>query len=259
MLPHEHGAWSMFAASLWIGLGVGGVFNQAIGFFVLSALGFFLWRYPMGLVIKSRTAPGAAIRWSMIYGCATAISAAVLLVSTQLWELVPLGLIGLVLLGFYLWQVSRRAEMSVAGEWIGMAGLALATPAGYLVATRALDATALALYGLNLLYFGSTIFYIKFKVREQPRLTKASVFSWTLLQTAGRASLFYQAIALILVTALALGGWVPWLVILAFVCSTGKVLWGVFTRPARLSVRRLGLIEVAFTVVYALLVWWAYR
>ena len=260
MIPHEHGAWAMFAAPLLIGIGVAPALNGAVWLFALTAFGFFLLRYPLAITIKSR-APDArrnALRWSAIYGALTIVAGAALVAVTRLGSLILLGALGALSLAVYLWLAARRAEMSFAGEWVGIAGLALGAPTAYLVATGTLDATALALYALNLMYFGGTVFYIKFKVREQPRVVALAAGTREKLW-AGRVTIGYHALALMLVALLAIVGRVPALAAAAFVLPFGKVVAGVMTHPARLNLPRLGMIELAITLAFALVVLAAYR
>ena len=260
MLPREHGAWAMFAVPLLVGLGAGGTWNANLLLLTLTVFGFFLLRYPLMLTIKSR-APDArrdALRWSAIYATLTAISGTWLLLASQLWLLIPIGALGLATLAIYLLLAARRAEMSTAGEWLGIAGLALGAPAAYLVATGSLDETALALYLLNVLYFGGTVFYIKFKVREQPR-TVEPVASFRARLWAGRVTLAYHTMVLLVVALLATIGVLPALAAAAFLLPMCKVVRGVFTRPARLNIPRLGLIELAITAAFAFIVLAAYH
>jgi len=260
MLPREHGAWAMFIVPLIIGIGAGGQWDPNLLPLALTAFGFFLLRYPLMLLVKSRSADArsSAARWSTFYAALAAASGIWLLLSTQLWPLIPIGALGFLSLATYLWLAARRAEMSLAGEWIGIAGLALGAPSAYLVATHAFDTTAIVLYLLNVLYFGGTVFYIKFKVREQPRVV-APTARWLEKLWVGRVTILYHAMALIIVTLLALIGTLPALAAAAFALPTCKAIGGVTTRPARLNIPRLGFIELGVTVVFALVVVAAYR
>jgi YwiC-like protein len=260
MLPREHGAWAMFAVPLLVGIGASGIWNANLLLLALTVLGFFLMRYPLMLSIKSR-APGArrdAWRWSAIYAALTVISGVWLMLASRLWLLIPVGALGLATLGIYLLLAARRAETSTAGEWLGIAGLALGAPAAYLVATRLLDETALALYLLNVLYFGGTVLYIRFKIREQSRAVKPAARIGTRVW-AGRVSLGYHAMTLLVVVWLAAVGMLPALAAAAFALPMCKVAQGIFTRPARLNIPRLGLIELATTATFAFVVLAAYH
>ncbi len=261
VLPREHGAWAMFAAPVLVGVGAAERVNGAVLLFALTALGFFLLRYPLMLVAKSR-APQArrnALRWSALYGVATGILGIWLILATQLWLLIPITALGFLSLAFYLWQAAHRAEMSTIGEWTGIAGLALGAPGAYLVATGTLNGLALALYFLNVLYFGGTVFYVKFKVREQPRLVKPSA-GWGERLWAGRVTLAYHALVTLGVAVFAAIGLVPALVVIAFVPMMCKAIGGVVAAPpARINFQRLGLIELGATGLFALAVLLAYR
>ena len=260
ILPREHGAWAMFIIPLCIGIAAAKSINLAELLFAITAFGFFLVRYPLMLAIKNRTPATrrAAIRWSAIYAALTALAGALLVIVSQLWLLLPLGAVGALSLAIYLWLASRRAEMSMIGEWIGIAGLALGAPGAYLVATNSLDATALALHILNVLYFGGTISYIKFKVREQPRVVTPNA-DWRARVWAGRMTILYHAFAFALIVAFALLGFLPALVTLAFVPALCKAIGGTMNRPARLNIRHLGFIELGSSILFAFLVFLAYR
>lgn len=260
-LPREHGAWAMFAAPVLVGLGAAGRIDVPVILFALTALGFFLLRYPLMLAIKSR-APQArrnALRWSAIYGLFTGLVGILLMLVTQLWLLVPIAALGMLSLAFYLWQAAHRAEMSTLGEWTGIAGLALGAPGAYLVATGTLNGLAWALYAFNVLFFGGTVFYVKFKVREQPRLVPPSA-GWATRLWAGRLTLAYHALVTLAVAALALTGLVPALVVLGFVPMLCKAVGGVIALPpSRINFRRLGFIELGVTGLFTFAILLAYH
>lgn len=260
LLPHEHGAWAMFIAPLVTGIGAAGMLNADTLLFSLTAFGFFLLRFPLMLAAKSR-APDArafALRWSAVYAALTFIGGAVLLFSARQWILVGLGALGFATLVVYLWLAARRAEMTVWGEWIGIAGLALGAPGAYLVSKGVLDATAIALYVLNALYFGGTVLYVKFKVREQPRIILQPP-SFQARLWSGRISFFYHAIIAALVLIFAAMNWLPALVPVAFILPMCKVIGGILNKPERLNIRRLGFIELGLTIVFVFVILGAFR
>ncbi|MDE3091880.1 MAG: YwiC-like family protein, partial [Chloroflexota bacterium] len=260
MLPREHGAWAMLIVPLIVGVGAGGKWNPDLLPLALTVFGFFLLRYPLMLAIKSR-APDArrdALRWSALFAALTATSGAWLLLAAPLLPLIAIGALGLASLLIYLGLAARRAEMSTVGEWMGIAGLALSAPGAYLVATRALDSTAIALYLLNALYFGGTVLYIKYKVRVQPRAVSPTA-RWTERLWAGRGAVAYHALLLVLGALLALVGTLPALAAAAFALPMCQVLGGVVSRPVRLNIPRLGFVELTVTTVFALVVLAAYR
>jgi hypothetical protein len=211
-------------------------------------------------VIKTRKRPQAdrawLIRWAIIYGLIAAICGGWLVVLDRLYALIGFGVIGAALLVYHWWLVDRRKEMSVTGELAGIFGLALGAPLAYYTASGQLDGTALALWIVNALYFGGTVFYIKLKVRQQPRLPAPDRVSERLVKA--KACLSYQSIALtILILLVALtAGTVPALVLLAFVPMTLKVLIGAMRWQDKrsLSLPKLGVIEIVHAALFATII-----
>ena len=259
-LPREHGSWAMFFVPMILGIGAAGIVNINVALFVISAFGFFLVRYPLMLAIKSRdvTARTDAVLWSAVYGAVSVISGGVLLGFLSEWRLVLFAILGILSLGIYLGLAFRRAEMSVVGEWMGIAGVALGAPGVYWVGTRTLDVTALLLYLLNVLYFGGTVFYIKFKVREQMRTVSPDA-TWHNKLWAGRLTLAYHAMVFIVVVALTIIRCTPMLVAVAFLLPMCKTFAGVLMRPSKLNIPRLGFIELGITAAFALVMMLAFR
>ena len=172
-LPKEHGSWAMFAVPLIIGLAVAAQWQWRSILLIAAALGLFLVRFPIDTLIKTRKRPTAdrarLIRWAIAYGSIAAICGGWLILIDRLYALIGMGLIGAALLIYHWWLVERRKEMSARGELAGIFGLALGAPLAYYVATGVIDGTAVGLWIVNALYFGGTVFYIKLKVRQQPK------------------------------------------------------------------------------------------
>ena len=257
-LPREHGSWAMFAVPLIIGFAVAGMWQWRSVLLILAALGLFMLRFPIDTVIKTRKRPNAdrawLIRWAILYGSIAAISGGWLVVVDRLYALIGFGMIGAVLLVYHWWLVDRRQEMSITGELAGIFGLAMGAPLAYYTASGQLDGTALALWIVNALYFGGTVFYIKLKVRQQPRLPAPDRVSERLVKA--KACLSYQSIVLtILIVLVALTG-LPALVVLAFVPMTLKVLIGAtrWQDKQSLSLPKLGVIEIVHAVLFAAII-----
>jgi 1,4-dihydroxy-2-naphthoate octaprenyltransferase len=110
------------------------------------------------------------------------------------------------------------------------------------------------LWLVNALYFGGTVFYIKLKVRQQPRLPAPDRLGERLLKS--RACLTYQGVVLTVIIALVALDHVPALLPLAFVPMTLKVIYGAarWQDKHSLSLPRLGVIEVIHSTLFAVLV-----
>ncbi len=257
-LPKEHGSWAMFAVPLVIGFAVAAQWQWRSILLIAAALGLFLVRFPIDTLIKTRKHPTAdrprLIRWSVIYGSIAAICGGALIAIDQLDWLVPLGLLGAALLIYHWWLVDRRKEMSARGELAGIFGLALGAPLAYYVSTGALNSVAASLWIVNALYFGGTVFYIKLKVRQQPKEPAPDRVGERLVKA--KACLTYQSVVLTLVILLVAVHRLPALALLAFVPMTLKVLIGATRWQDRksLSLPRLGVIEMLHSVLFAVLI-----
>lgn len=248
----------MLIVPLLLGLIIAPAWHWRVPVLLVAALGFFLVRYPLATLVKTRRRRKSNRaywwRWAAIYGTITALSGGWLVLIEQLWWLAPLGLVGGLLLLFHLWLVARRREMSAIGELAGIFGLALGAPMAYYVAGGRLDATAAALWLINALYFGGTVFYIKLKVRQQPRQPAPDRLGQRLVKA--KACLTYQTIALSLIILLVAIRQAPLLTPLAFLPVTIKILWGAWQWQDKksLSLVRLGVTEIFHAVVFAGLV-----
>jgi hypothetical protein len=257
-IPKEHGSWAMLIVPLLLGIVIAPGWHWRVIILLVAALGFFLFRFPLATLVKTRQRRSSnrayLWQWAAIYGGITALAGGWLVLAHSLWWLVPMGIIGGVLLAFHLWLVARRQEMSVIGELAGIFGLALGAPMAYYVAGGQLDSVAAALWLVNALYFGGTVFYIKLKVRQQPRLAAPDRVSERLVKA--KACLAYQTIALTIIAALVAFQWAPWLALLAFVPVTIKVIHGAWQWQDKksLSLTRLGVTEIVHAAAFSLLV-----
>jgi hypothetical protein len=269
-LPKEHGSWAMFSMPLIIGFVVAAQWQWRSLWLIGAALGLFLVRYPIDTLIKTRKRPtkgrtptkggtptadrARLIRWAIVYGAIAALCGGWLIVIEQLTWLIPLGVLSAALLAYHWWLVERRQEMSVRGELAGIFGLALGALLAYYVSTGLIDGTALGLWIVNALYFGGTVFYIKLKVRQQPKESAPDRVSERLVKA--KACLTYQSVVLTFLILLVASERLPALALLAFVPMTLKVLYGATRWQDRksLSLPRLGVIEIIHSVTFAALI-----
>ena len=258
LLPKEHGSWAMLIVPLLLGAIIAPIWHWRILILIVAAFGFFLVRFPLALLVKTRRRTKANRaefwRWVFVYGGMTAISGGWLVLVERLWILALISVFGVALLLFHLWLVYRRQEMSLIGELSGIVGLALGAPMAYYTASGRLDDTAVLLWLINVLYFGGTVFYIKLKVRQQPRLPVPSHLGERLVKA--KACLTYQTIALTLIILLVTFRQAPLLTPLAFVPATIKTVYGAWKwqNKKSLSLVRLGVTEIFHALAFTGLV-----
>lgn len=262
-LPKEHGSWAMLIVPLVLGWAIAPLWHWRSLILLVAALTFFLLRHPLAVLVKTRKRAGEDKaywwRWTTIYAGLTLLSVAWLVPGQGLWWLAVLGFAGTGLLFFNLWLVARRQEMSLSGELAGIAGLALGAPMAYYAASGLLDGTAALLWLVNFLYFGGTVFYIKLKVRQQPRLPAPPQVSERLVKA--KACLAYQTAALTLTVALVTLQLAPLLTPLAFIPVTLKILYGAWQWQDKksLNLMRLGVIEIVHALAFTVLVIVAFK
>ncbi len=262
-LPKEHGSWAMFIVPLVLGLAVAPTWEGPVIWLLLAALAFFLLRYPLAMLVKTRRSQrvnrGYWLKWAAVYGLVSGGVGLWLVFGYGLWLLLWVGVIGAGLLALHLWLVARRQEMSVVGELAGIFGLALGAPMAYYTASGQLDRVAAVLWLINALYFGGTVFYIKLKVRQQPRLPAPARVAERLVKA--RACLTYHTAALTIAAGLVAFRMAPLLTPLAFVPVTIKAVRGAlhWQDKKSLSLVRLGVAEIFHALAFTILIILAFR
>jgi hypothetical protein len=261
LLPREHGAWAMLIVPLAVGALTGGGLSWPVALTFVAAFFAYLARHPLVLLARSRgrreRAPATAGFWLAVYTLIAAAAGFTVIVLYRYWLLVPLAALAAALLAMNLYLASRRAEMTVGGELLGIAGLTLGAPAMYYVAAGAPGQQMLGLWLLSFLYFGGSVFYIKLKVRVHSR--QAPPASMLQRLYAGRAAILYHLATLAVTIVLVATSLVPLLAPLAYVPVTCKAFQGTLDWRQSVKIRRLGMIELAHSVVFALLIVLAYH
>ncbi len=254
----EHGSWAMLIVPLLMGTFIAPAWHWRTLLLFVAAVGFFLARYPLSILVRrrkrDRTRRVYLLRWTVIYAGITALSGGWLIFAEGLWLLALMGVIGALLVAFNLWLIVHKKQMSLTGELSGIAGLALGAPMACYVANGQFSQTATILWLLNALYFGGTVFYIKLKVRQQPKLPAPNKVSDRLIKA--KACLAYHTTVLILVFVLVTLQKAPALTLLAFIPVTVKILRGVthWQDKKTLSLVKLGFTELFHSAAFLVLV-----
>ncbi len=121
----------------------------------------------------------------------------------------------------------------------------------YDVAAASADGQMLCLWLLNILYFGGTVFYIKLKVRIHLRQQPPDSTMRRLL--VGKATVAYRLGAITLTALLGVTGLVPLLAPLVYVPVICKAVQGALAWQQRVSVKRLGVMEIMHSLIFAAL------
>lgn len=260
-IPNEHGSWVFFFSPLLVGLILGGSWGAAQVSLLLAALGAFMFRQPLTMLVKilsgrrSRKESAASLFWMTIYGSlALAGAAGLWLLGYRVifWLVIP----AVPVLAWHLWLVSRRAERRRPGvEIVGSAVLALLAPAGYWIGRGAMDLTGWLLWLLVVLQNAASIVYAYLRLEQrvltaEPGLTEK-------IRMARRA-LLYGTFNLLLTVWLSLTGSIPGLLWLAFAIQWAEIIYGslrpvIKVKPVAVGIRQM-IVSILFTVCF-IVIW----
>jgi len=245
LIPRQHGAWATLLLSYTLGVAVAGrlTVNSLLLLVALVAVmparhGASLW---VGFRADDPRRPVAAC-WTALCLSIAGLALGALLLLSRLWLLVPVGALAAGAGGVMTLLERRRWDRTLAGEMVGMAGLAVAAPAAAYVSSGAYGPNVAGVWLLASLVFCGSVLH----VRHLARPGRAG--------NAGWASLAFHILAVALVAAVARLGLVPSLAFLALVPAAARAAWPVVVpRLTRPSIRRLGFEELAYSALFVVL------
>lgn len=259
LAPREHGTWAMLIVPWAVGCGVAGRFGLNEALLLAAMVAFFLaqsqlmtwWR--LGRSPDHTAWPVRRLPWLIVVLGLTGLIASVpLLLSPRRPGLLWLAAAGIVLALAALALVRRRRERAMPGQLLAALGLALSAPAGWYVATGALDRVAIALWGLAAAYFVGAVCHVRLLIdaRAKKKALAAGrgrlAFSCTTLGAEfGLVLVAAGALQLGGLSLAALAGFVPLLLQLAVDVAR-------LHEPAPL--RRVGMLAAGSSILFALLV-----
>lgn len=264
MLPDDHGAYAMLLVPLVIGLVAGAL--RGISLAVLPGLAFllltlallaaFFAHAPLEVIAKPNVNAAAKQRaknWLAIYLVVLALCGITLLIVWQRWGLLWLALPAAIPLGVDLISRKWRKQRSLGVRLTGIGGLVLSAPAAYYLATGELDGLSLALWSVNFVYFGSSLFFVRiwFEAKRLEKTAKPgqSLIPGWLLQI----TLLYHLVGVLMVAGIVGLNLLPWAVFLAFAPLAAKLIMALRHPPTYISIKKIGLFEFAQSFVFALL------
>lgn len=248
MLPREHGAWAILIAPILVGLLGAPVFSPAAAtLFCLAALAAFLIRSPLQALLAK---PGdrRAWGWLAFYGVLTVGSFLPLIVIMGCWKLALFAVPALLLMAENLTANKSGRRFSAFNEGAGVLGLCLGAPAAYYAASFRLEPRAWELWLLCSAFFLGPIFYVKMAALQHRAVADKSALP--ALDSMRRRSLAYHGAVLAAVVLWAVNGGVPVLAALPFAASFIKSVLRGSHEPARVDFKSLGYMEVAYSVLF---------
>ncbi len=254
--PKEHGAWGMLYVPFAIGIGIAGRITFESLWLLIAVTLAFLSQKPFAQLLSpkesSRSTKRARLSFIWFWGYAgTSVGIfAVLFFHYQMKGLKIFGLLGIPILLAFAFFLHRKEVRTVPGELSGIIGLTMTGPMAYYVATGKIHAVAFWVWILCILYFASSIFYVKAVVQNHLRLrSNLSAGSAHMEKVCHlyHAGLFITLIFLLILKQL------PLLAVLAFMPVIIRGFRLSSKSHPRLNFAIIGWTEVGYSIFFALL------
>jgi hypothetical protein len=253
--PREHGAWGMLYVPFALALLAGGRVSWDAAVLVAAATFAFLSRAPLQAAVRAwhwRRDFREPLALGALYLAGAGACGVLLMASGHTGLLVPAAA-GAAILGLNLFQSAGREEKTLPAEILAAAGLALTAPAAHYVVLGRWTAEAWILWVLCAAFFTSGILYIKLRIAgmaqkipgEHPRLRR-----W--------CGAYHAALPVALAAGAAAGIW-PWAALVAFSPVIARGLGEGMIEPGKVELRRAGWLEVAWSLVFLLVLGFAFR
>lgn len=251
-IPHEHGAWMMLYLPLMVALFV---FHPVpLGpavLLIFSVTSAFFAQNAAGLALRRRTGPRIRF-WLAAYSLILATSSGILLFLYGRIELIWIGLPAFLLFGWQLWlrqKARKRLNHARLSEIAAVAVFALTVPALHIAARGELAPPAWWLWGACVLFFSSSVFYVRMLVDAARRREGLSL---TARWQVGRELLLYHTLLTVILVALFFQIETAWSVALAYAPVLLRALWGWVRLSDHLpSLKRVGIGEILYSFWFA--------
>jgi len=179
-------------------------------------------------------------------------SSAVFLIYHRFW-LALFAILTAFLLAFNTWQAVRREDRTVIGETIAILGLTLAAPSAYYVASGSWNTTALGLWVICVLYFTSSVFYVKLRVHSLSRRREE-----LRRQSWWRCAAYHLFLTTALLLLAATGS-LDLFVLFAFIPVLSRTVWQLARPGGETNLKRVGVLEIVYSVVFLVFVTLSFR
>lgn len=204
-LPHEHGAWVILYAPALITMAA--LWPVAIApclLLLVAVTGIFLGRNAISMVLRKRADTGTKY-WLTLYLIMAVAGTVPLLLLYHRTDLLFIGALAALLFGIHaillLTPSRKRLDLSQWGEVLSVGALALTAPAAYAVALGHLDVMAWCFWFSCMLYFSSSIFFVKMLLKAVKIKGK---FGWKERWQVGRDNVIYHTLVILIVASVTL-------------------------------------------------------
>ncbi len=243
----------MLYAPCIIAIAVAGQIRPQTILLLVSITAFFFAHSPLFTLVRLNPAqPGSTEKfkeariWTILYSLIAVAAGLPLLLRYRLWLLVPLGCVFAVVLAYQTYLTSKRSEKSMVGEFLAVISLTASAPATYYVTTKEWKRETTELWIFSILYFVSSIFFVKMLVSRAARREDQNSAAW-------QCALYHLLLALFL-SAVIWWKELSFLVALGYVPIVLRSFWHMARPQKRLSLFRVGVMEIAYTILFVVFV-----
>ncbi|MBI4752060.1 MAG: YwiC-like family protein [Acidobacteria bacterium] len=246
-LPKEHGAWAMLYVPMAVAMLVAETVNWSVLWLGLSATAFFIARESTTVwwkTTRNGTPSDTAFRYMAGYLLLSAAFGFPLVVLSKLYWLIPFAVFGVLLLAINTVQTADKEDRSLFGELLAILGMTATAPTTLYVARGEWDSSALWLWEINILFFASSVFHVK----------------WLLASTTTRRAserdqakqlglLYHILLGVCLITGMLTHNFPFWLCI-AFAPVILRALWAIAHPVQRVNLKRVGIQEIVYSLIF---------
>jgi len=253
--PKEHGAWGMFCVPFVIGVGTAGSLTIETLWLLIAVTFAFLSQKPYAHLLSPKPSfPGAKwmrrnLAWFCVYAGTSAGVFACLYLHYQMKGLQIFGLLSIPIVLAFSYFIRSKQVRTVPGELTGIIGLTMTGPMAHYAATGKIQALGLWLWVLCILYFASSIFYVKAVVQNYLRVRSKVSTQLSGMETACR---FYHIGLAVILLGLVILKCLPPIASFAFIPIIIRGLWASLKSRPRLSFAVIGWTEVGYSIFFAL-------
>jgi hypothetical protein len=254
-IPKEHGAWAMLYVPFLLGLFVARNFTLSVLLLLLSTTALFVSRESLLIWWRNKIRHGdakAAGKVLLVYLALGALFGLPLIFFYHLFWLIPFALLGAALLLINGKQATNLNERTVTAELIAIGGLTMTAPVTYYVSQGEWDIEALGLWALSAAYFASSVFYVKLRVLSMKSRQQQTQGAW-------KPCAYYHSLLLVALCALIFSKSLHLFALLAFAPVLARTVWGLQKSKGRINLKRAGVMEIFYSVIFLLFITLTFR
>jgi predicted secreted protein len=255
-LPREHGAWGMLLVPLAAGTAAGSPHGHRIIWILLFAavaLGLFCLRTPVEAALglsplrPQNDGERRLVHFFIyIYSSVVLVALAVLILSAHAYGLLLLGAAAATAFLFQaiLKQLGRNTRMNA--QLTGAIALSSTAAGAYYLATGHFGLVAIVIWLANWIFSADQIHFVQLRIHTSRAATLGEKLR------LGKGFLIHQAFSLLFLALIWRAGWLPGFMLIAFGPLFVRGIAWFFESPRPLQVRRLGITELLYAVVFGL-------